>query len=259
MSSPIIGNEMDKFGKSMEFPITFCRALIFSKLLIVPDDEFVNATLASNGEGILLVEVEQNSHFLERLKRERCVILFMEYAIDKETRSFSIRVDRQWGSYKLIMPRTVIDQHSLESTYLMYWQYHLAEDNAQRYEQCNGYDHNPNEGITQAYARVFVCLAENVGSNQLHFKRLQKLKEFKAALSYSFEQSLTRVELAKEQIKKKKINSPSRLEEPSLSCNLWCQEQLNQMRFEKSNILLKNIRICRGDVYDSDLNWRRSI
>lgn len=49
------------------------------------------------------------------------------------------------------------------------------------------------------------------------------MKEFKAALSYSLEQSLTRVELAKEQIKKKKINSPSRLEEPSLSCNLWCQ------------------------------------
>ena len=88
--------------------------------VIVPDDEFVNATLASNGEGILLVEVEQNSQFLEQLKRERCLILFMEDAIDKETRSFSIRVDRQWGSYKLIMPRTVIDQHSLESTYLMY-------------------------------------------------------------------------------------------------------------------------------------------
>lgn len=121
MSSPIIGDEMDKFGKSMELPITFCRVLIFAKLLIVPDDEFVNATLASNGESILLVEVEQNSPFLERLKMKGGVIYFMEDAIHKETQNFSMHVDRQWGSYKLIMPRTVIDRHSLESTYLVYW------------------------------------------------------------------------------------------------------------------------------------------
>ena len=35
MSSPIISDEMEKFGKSTKFPITFCRALIFSNLLIV--------------------------------------------------------------------------------------------------------------------------------------------------------------------------------------------------------------------------------
>ena len=82
------------------------------------------------------------------------VILFMQDAIDKETQNFSMPVDMQWGSYKRIIPRTVIDQHSLESTYLMYlmyWQYQLTKDNAQRYKQCKGYEHNPNEGITQAY------------------------------------------------------------------------------------------------------------